>query len=242
MNQSLIEFLKSLHNPETFTQWLSMGGLWVVTGIVFAETGLLLGFFLPGDSLLITTGVLCNPLNPNHITGLELIQFQVALTIAAIVGDQLGYFLGSRTGKFVASKPDSMFFKKKHLQAAHEFYEKYGIASIIAARFVPIMRTFVPFVAGMAGMNYRKYLAWDIVGGIVWINSLLMLGYYLGQTGWANRLDKLIVLVIFVSIIPMLVGVAKKILRPNDRSRLFEVFRSARYSADRQDGPRPPDI
>ena len=207
---SIIEFVKSLHNPDTFTQWLSVGGLWVVTGIIFAETGLLLGFFLPGDSLLITTGVLCNPLNPNHVEGLALYEFQILLTIAAIVGDQLGYFLGHKTGDFVKTRPDSLLFKRKHLDAAHAFYERYGIGAIIAARFVPIMRTFVPFVAGMAGMSYRKYLMWDIVGGIVWINSLLLLGYYLGQTAWANRLDKLIVIVIVVSMIPMAVGILKK--------------------------------
>jgi membrane-associated protein len=210
MIDTVLEFVKSLHRPETFTAWLSAGGIFVVTGIIFAETGLLLGFFLPGDSLLITTGVLCNPQNPNHLTGLSLIHFQIALTVAAIVGDQLGYFLGNRTGEWVSNRPDSLFFKKKHLKAAHEFYEKYGIASIIAARYVPIMRTFVPFVAGMAQMNYRKYLMWDIVGGVLWINSLLLIGYYLGQTELANRLDKVIVIVVLVSVLPMVVGVLKK--------------------------------
>jgi membrane-associated protein len=211
MLETLIEFVKSLHRPETFTAWLSAGGLFVVTGIIFAETGLLLGFFLPGDSLLITTGVLCNPLNPNHVLGLALVDFMVVLTVAAIVGDQLGYFLGARLGQWVSNRPDSLLFKKRHLVAAHEFYERYGIASIIAARYVPIMRTFVPFVAGMAQMNYRKYIMWDIVGGVLWINSLLLIGYYLGQTELANRLDKVIVIVIFVSVLPMVVGAGRKI-------------------------------
>lgn len=217
--ESIIEFVKSLHDPETFNQWLSTGGLWLVTGIIFAETGLLFGFFLPGDSLLITTGVLCNPLNPNHIRGLNLVEFQILLTFAAIIGDQLGYFLGSRAGNFMTNRPDSFFFKKKHLDAAHEFYERYGIASIIAARYVPIMRTFVPFVAGMAGMNYRKFLMWDIVGGVLWINSLLYLGFYLGQTVWANRLDKLIVIVIVVSVMPMGIGLIRKYLKSRQLAR-----------------------
>ncbi|MBS1958865.1 MAG: DedA family protein [Bdellovibrionales bacterium] len=210
---TVVELIKTLHRPETFATWLSVGGIWVVTGIIFAETGLLFGFFLPGDSLLITTGVLCNPMNPSHVDGLSLIEFQVVLAVAAIVGDQLGYFLGSRLGHWVSARPDSFFFKKKHLADAHAFYEKYGIASIIACRFVPIMRTFVPFVAGMARMNYRKYLSWDIFGGLLWTQSLLLVGYYLGQTELANRLDKVIVIVIIVSTIPMLIGIAKKMLQ-----------------------------
>lgn len=213
MIADIIEFVKSLHRPETFATWLSIGGLWVVTGIIFAETGLLVGFFLPGDSLLITTGVLCNPANPNHVAGLSLIEFQVLLAVAAIIGDQLGYFLGSRLGHWVSARPDSFFFKKKYLDEAHAFYEKYGIASIIACRFVPIMRTFVPFAAGMAKMNYQKYLVWDIFGGLLWTQSLLLIGYYLGQTELANRLDKVIVIVIFVSVLPMVFGLAKKLLR-----------------------------
>ena len=210
MLHTLIDWLKSLHSPETFSNWLSQGGIYFVTAIIFAETGLLLGFFLPGDSLLITTGVLSNPANPHYIAGLSILTFHLVLTIAAIVGDQLGYFLGRKTGEGIFSRPDGRFFKKIYVERAHAFYEKYGVAAIIGCRFIPIMRTFVPFVAGVANMRYRKYLMWDIVGGVLWINSLLGIGYYLGQTGLANRLDKVIVIVLFVSVLPMVIGGLKQ--------------------------------
>jgi membrane-associated protein len=211
--ENIFEWLKSLHNPETFVQWLVSGGVYIVSAIVFAETGLLIGFFLPGDSMLITTGVLSNPLNPNYVEGLVLSQFLIGLTIAAIVGDQLGYFLGNKTGHAVSMRPDGIIFKKKYLVRAHAFYDRYGIAALIACRFIPIMRTFVPFVAGMAEMPYRKFLAWDIVGGVVWINSLLIAGFYLGQSRFADRIDKIILIVIFVSILPMIVGGLRQILK-----------------------------
>ena len=207
---SVVEFVKSLHNPDTFAQWLSTGGVIAVTGIIFAETGLLLGFFLPGDSLLITAGVLSNPLNPNAVPGLDLMKLQIALTLAAIIGDQVGYFLGRKTGDAIFTREDGFLFKKKHVIEAHAFYEKYGVAAIIACRYIPIFRTFVPFVAGVAKMEYRKYLKWDILGGVLWINSLLLVGYYLGQTQLANRLDKIIILVVFVSTMPVIIGGIKK--------------------------------
>ncbi len=217
---SALMWLKSLHNPDTFASWLSTGGVWVVSGIIFAETGLLLGFFLPGDSLLITTGVLCNPLNPNHLDGLSIWMFQVILVIAVIIGDQCGYALGRKTGDLVYARKDGFLFKKKYVKNAHDFYEKYGIVAIIACKFVPIMRTFVPFIAGVARMPYRKYVLWDIVGGTVWITSLLWVGYYLGQTELANRLDKIIVLVVFVSVLPMGVGILKSILKSGAKGKI----------------------
>lgn len=210
MIQSLIDQLKSLHDPATFAQWLSSGGVILVTAIVFAETGLLLGFFLPGDSLLITAGVLSNPANPNAVPGLTLFTLQVALTLAVMAGDQVGYFLGRKTGEAIFTREDGILFKKKHVREAHDFYEKYGVMAIIACKFIPIFRTFVPFIAGVAKMDYRKFAQWDILGGIFWINSLLLVGYFLGQTPLANRLDKIIVLVIFVSILPIIIGGIRK--------------------------------
>ncbi|MBC7397752.1 MAG: VTT domain-containing protein [Bdellovibrionales bacterium] len=208
----VLEWIKALHSPETFALWLSQGGIFIVAGIIFAETGLLLGFFLPGDSLLITAGVFSNPLNPNHVDGITLASLMGVLTLVAIIGDQVGYFLGRKTGEMIYTKPDGLFFKKKYVLQARAFYEQYGIAAIIACRFIPILRTFVPFIAGVAKMEYRRFLKWDIVGGAVWINSLLLIGYFLGQTEFANRLDKVILLVIFVSILPMVVGALKKTL------------------------------
>jgi membrane-associated protein len=209
----VLYWLKNLHQSDTIIQLLSAGGIYIVTAIVFAETGLLFGFFLPGDSLLITAGVLTNPENPNHLHGVSIFEFAAALTIAAIVGDQVGYFLGRKTGDLVYQREDSLFFKKKHLNRAKAFYEQYGVAALLACRFIPILRTFVPFVAGVAKMEYRKYLRWDIVGGIVWINSLLAAGYYLGQTRYADRLDKVIVVVIFVSVLPIIIGALRRALK-----------------------------
>ena len=207
---TLLYWLKNLHHPDTLIQWLSTGGLYLITAIIFAETGLLFGFFLPGDSLLITAGVLTNPENPNHLMGASVYQFAVALSLAAIIGDQVGYFLGRKTGELIFEKEDSLFFKKKHLLRAKAFYERYGVAAIIACRFIPILRTFVPFVAGVAKMDYRRYLRWDILGGLVWINSLLFIGYFLGQSSYADRLDKIIVIVIFISVLPIVIGGIRK--------------------------------
>lgn len=204
------EWVRTLHTAAGISQLVNAGGLIALTVIIFAETGLLVGFFLPGDSLLITAGVLANPANPNHVASLDPWTMNVVLVIAAIVGDQLGFYLGRHAGDSIWHRPDGRFFKRKHLIAAQEFYARYGGPSVVAARYVPILRTFVPFVAGMARMPYRSFVLWNIGGGILWITSLLWLGYYLGQTPIANRLDKLIVLVIFVSILPMVIGVARK--------------------------------
>ncbi len=206
----LLYWLKSLHHPDTFQLWLSTGGIFLVTAIIFAETGLLIGFFLPGDSLLITAGVLNNPNNPNHLIGASIFSFAIALSLAAIIGDQVGYWLGRKTGDVIFNREDGLLFKKKHLLRAKGFYDQYGIAAIIACRFVPILRTFVPFVAGVTKMEYPRFLRWDILGGLLWINSLLGVGYYLGQTELANRLDKVIVIVIFISVLPIVLGAARK--------------------------------
>jgi membrane-associated protein len=206
----MMEWLKTLHSAEGISRIIEAGGLLALVAIVFAETGLLVGFFLPGDSLLITSGVLANPANPHHVQALDIVWMNILLMIAAIVGDQVGYMLGHKTGDAIWDRPDSRFFKKKHLMEAKAFYEKYGGFSVVAARYVPIVRTFVPFVAGVARMPYRKFVFWNISGGILWVTSLLWIGYYLGQTQLANRLDKIIVVVIFVSILPMIIGGLKR--------------------------------
>ncbi len=204
-----MNWVRQLHSAEGIARIIGAGGLLVLPLIVFAETGLLVGFFLPGDSLLITAGVLANPLNPNHVPELQIGFLNLILILAATIGNQTGYWLGNRAGVSVWKRPDSRLFKKKHLQAAHAFYERYGGLSVVAARYIPIVRTFVPFVAGMARMPYRKFVLWDIAGGILWISSLLWIGFYLGQTPLAKSLDRIIVLVIFVSILPMLFGAIK---------------------------------
>lgn len=208
----MLEWLQQLHSSQGIAEIIATGGMIALVGIIFAETGLLVGFFLPGDSLLITAGVLANPANPNHIASLDVWTMNILLMIAAIVGDQLGFYLGHKVGDRIWERPDGRLYKRAHLKEAHDFYMKYGGPAVVAARYVPIMRTFVPFVAGVARMPYRNFVFWNIGGGILWITSLLWVGYYLGQTSLANRLDKLIVLVIFVSILPLALGAVKRFL------------------------------
>jgi membrane-associated protein len=210
--ESIIEFLKTLHTPEGIMAIISKGGLIALIGIVFAETGLLVGFFLPGDSLLVTAGIVAATKGPDGAYLLDIWTVNVSLAIAAIVGDQLGYFLGFKTGHAIFNRPDSRFFKKKHAESAHEFYVKYGPVAIILARFVPIMRTFVPFIAGVAEMPYKKYLAWDILGGAIWITSLVWIGYGLGHTPLAKKLHHVILIVVFVSLLPLIIGSMKAFL------------------------------
>lgn len=210
MLTSILSSIKELHSAAGISQIIQTGGLIALIAIIFAETGLLLGFFLPGDSLLITAGVLSNPANPNHVAVLHIALLNLVLVVAAIAGNQTGFFLGHKIGDRIWNKPDGRLYKRAHLQEAHRFYETYGGFSVLAARYVPILRTFVPFAAGLARMPYRKFVFWDISGGVLWITSLLWVGFYLGQTQLANRLDKIIVLVIFVSMIPLLIGGLKR--------------------------------
>lgn len=209
----MLDWLHQLHSSAGIAQLIQTGGLIVLIGIVFAETGLLVGFFLPGDSLLITAGVLANPLNPHHIPTLEIALLNLLLVAAAITGNQTGFFLGRKAGDTIWSRPEGRFFKRKHLESARDFYSRFGGLAVVGARYVPIFRTFVPFAAGMARMPYKNFVFWDIAGGALWISSLLWIGYFLGQTPLANRLDKVIVLVIFVSLLPMAVTSAKRFLK-----------------------------
>lgn len=202
----MVEWLANLHSAQGITALIGTGGLVAITFIIFAETGLLLGFFLPGDSLLITAGILANPAHPHHLPTLDIFVLNVVLVLAAIIGNQTGYFLGKKTGDRIWTRPDSRFFKRRHLEEAHDFYNRWGGLSIVAARFVPIFRTFVPFVGGVARMPYRQFVLWDIGGGFLWITSLVWLGFFLGKTDLANRLDKVIVVVIFVSILPIVIS------------------------------------
>ena len=174
------------------------GGYIALAIIVFAETGLMIGFFLPGDSLLVTAGLFAakGDLNIFYLIGL--------LSVCAIVGDATGYSIGKRLGPALFKKEDSLLFKKKHLIAAHDFYEKHGGKTIIIARFVPIIRTFAPVVAGMAGMTYRRFALFNIVGGIGWVASMTMIGYGLVTMFPATEkhIEKVIIIVILISFIP----------------------------------------
>lgn len=187
MGETIKELLARLYDVRGLVEW---GGTMMVCIIVFVETGMFVGFFLPGDSLLVTAGVIAGA---GH---LKLAWLLALVTLCAIAGDQLGYFIGWRAGESLFRREDSRFFKRRHLARAHEFYEKYGGKTIILARFVPIIRTFCPPVAGAARMSYSRYLVFDICGGILWVWSMILLGYTLGRT--VPNIDKRIHLVIAV--------------------------------------------
>lgn len=187
--------LHKLYNVQNLVQ---SGGSLMVCSIVFVETGLFFGFFLPGDSLLVTAGVFAGA----GKVGLAWLLFPASL--CAIAGDQLGYFIGRKAGENLYRREDSRFFKKKHLLRAHEFYEKHGPKAIIIARFVPIIRTFCPPVAGAAQMRYSRYLIFDVVGGFLWVCSTVLTGYTLGRKipNIQNELHLVIAVVIVLSLLP----------------------------------------
>jgi membrane-associated protein len=188
-------FFKTLYNVPELIRLVGSIGLIV---IVFAETGLMIGFFLPGDSLLTTAGIFAARGDFN------IVWLNVSLTIAAIVGDATGYWIGRRAGQSLYSRPNSFFFRRQHLIRTHEFYEKHGGKTIIIARFIPIVRTFAPVVAGAADMTYRQFATYNIVGALLWVPSMTLTGYFLGKAfpDIDKELHKLVALIIVVSLLP----------------------------------------
>jgi len=219
MLHTLLDFLRTLTTPERLIQLLSTAmsgwlGYAMLTGIVFAETGLLVGFVLPGDSLLFTIGVVAGA------GQLNLGIIMLLLTCACLLGDWSGYLLGRRAGPAIFNRPDSRFFKQEYLQRTHAFYEKHGGKTIIYAKFVPIIRTFAPFVAGVGKMQYSRFLAFDIFGAIGWVVSMTILGYGLGGVPLVRRnFEKFVLLVIFVSVLPMLAHAVRSSLQRKPVSR-----------------------
>ena len=197
----LSDLLNKLRDLPALVQWAGYVGL---TLIIFAETGLLFGFFLPGDSLLVTAGLLA----ADPAFGLNVWLLGALLTVAAIVGDTVGYQVGKSAGPRIFTREDSLFFRKSHLLKAQAFYEKHGGKTIIIARFMPIVRTFAPVVAGVGNMQYRRFLMYNVVGGFLWIWSMLLTGYVLARTvpGVAEHIEKLILVIIFLSILPGIIA------------------------------------
>lgn len=195
MIEMLQHLLARVYDVRGLIEW---GGTALVCTIVFVETGMFAGFFLPGDSLLVTAGVFAAA---GH---LKLAQLLSVVTVCAIAGDQLGYLIGWRAGAALYGRPDSRFFKKRHLERAHEFYERYGGKTVLFARFIPIIRTFCPPVAGAAKMRYVRFLAYDVCGGILWVWSMVLVGYTLGLTvpNVEKRIHYIIAAVIVVSLMP----------------------------------------
>ena len=186
------------------------GGFAALVAIIFSETGLLVGFFLPGDSLLVTAGLVAT-------RGLlDITLLALVLPIAAIVGQTLGYQIGKAAGPRLFTREDSLLFKRSHLHRAHAFYEKHGGKTVVIARFMPIVRTFVPVVAGAARMDYARFQLYNVIGGAAWIWSMLCIGYGLGRfvPGIEKRIDLVIMVVILLSISPGIVGWLRRRGRP----------------------------
>lgn len=197
--QTLSEFLNRLRDVQGLVLAVGYVGM---TAIIFAETGLLIGFFLPGDSLLVSAGLLGSQ---GHI---DIVLLGSLLSVAAVVGDTAGYAMGKAGGRHLFTREDSLLFNKKHLVRAHEFYEKHGGKTIIIARFMPIIRTFAPVVAGMGTMKYPRFLVYNVVGGVAWVWSMLLTGYFLGRyvPGVAKHIELIIVAVVILSILPAIIG------------------------------------
>src|SRR5262245_6706304 len=194
--ETLFDLLHRLRDVEGIIRF---GGLFMIVGIVFAETGLLVGFFLPGDSLLFTAGFLAAA---GH---LNIVLLLVFVTFAAIAGDQVGYLIGYKTGPRIFQREDSRFFKREHLLRTQAFYEKHGGKTIILARFVPIVRTFAPVVAGVAMMEYRRFVTYNVVGGCLWVWSMALLGYLLGNIIPRDYLEPAVLVIVVLSIMPLVI-------------------------------------
>jgi membrane-associated protein len=189
-----------LEQLPTLEEIIIWGGYIGLFAIVFSETGLLVGFFLPGDSLLVTAGLFAAR------GQLDIIYLVPLLCIAAITGNATGYVIGLKAGQALYSRPQTRWFRRDHLIKTREFYEKYGGITIVLAQFIPFARTFAPVVAGVAGMKYRRFAMFNVGGAIVWISSMTLLGYFLGRSipGIEHRIEYVIAIVVFVSISPLI--------------------------------------
>src|SRR5690554_3803852 len=190
---SIISFFQGLYEPIQNTlmnpEWITEnGGLYLVAFIIFAETGLFIGFFLPGDGLLFLTGIIiAKSAVPFTDPVLNLVFWLILITLSAIIGNMVGYWFGKKSGPLLYQRKETWIFKRKHLHQAAEFYEKRGGTAIIVARFLPIVRTFAPIVGGIVHMNYKKFLTYNIVGAIIWVFSLTIAGFLLGNNAWVEN-------------------------------------------------------
>jgi membrane-associated protein len=204
-----IQYLMSLAHPDNLRAAVNLAGPWwvgylILFAIIFSETGLLVGFFLPGDSLLFAAGLLASQ-DVFNIVGLI-----VLLSIAAIVGDAANYFLGLQMGERVFERGRLRFVKHSHLMAAKAFYERHGGKAIILARFMPLVRTFTPFVAGVARMSYQRFVLYNVLGGIGWVTSMLLCGYWLGRITWiSENFEIVVVAIVLISVLPITIGMFK---------------------------------
>ncbi len=201
--EAIFHFFHSLFNAEGLNELIRSCGSPLVCAIVFVETGFFVGFFLPGDSLLVTAGIL------SAADKIPLRSLLLPVMLCAIVGDQIGYWIGRSAGAALYRREHSFFFRRSYLQRAHDFYQKYGGRAVILARFVPIVRTFCPPVAGAAKMRYPRYLLFDIFGGIFWVGAMILGGYSLGRSvpNIGARIHYVIAVVIVLSVLPAVISI-----------------------------------
>jgi membrane-associated protein len=206
--EGILEFLKELVNPESIIRY---GGVYLLLFVVFAETGLFIGFFLPGDSLLFTAGLLCS-------TG--FIHMHPALLIflimfAAVTGNMVGYYFGKKVGPLLFRRKSGLLFRQEHLVLANDFYKRHGQKTIVLSRFLPIVRTFAPIIAGIVKLEYHKFVLYSIVGAIFWVNSLVLAGYFLGQYFPKTKeyLGYIVIFLIFITTLPFAINWLRKKLR-----------------------------
>src|SRR3954468_16144217 len=215
MIQLLAIHFKDLLNPEFY---IEHGGLWILLFIVFAETGLLAGFFLPGDSLLFVAGIYSDKLGNEILPGASelthLMLLMLLISLAGILGNFAGFWFGRKSGPFLYHRKDSFFFKKKYLNQAHEFFEKHGGTAIIFARFLPIIRTFAPIIGGVVGMDKKKFTYYNIVGCVAWAGAMLFAGHFLqklilNQFGFdlKQHLEVIVLGIVLVTTLPVLIKI-----------------------------------
>lgn len=203
----MMELLNNITNPE----WIMMhGGLYLVLLIIFIETGIIIGFFLPGDPLLFVTGMLlANIIPANMHPVLHLVYWLLLISVAGIIGNYVGYWFGKRSGNMLMQRDDSWIYKKKYLQQAKDFYERKGGSAIIIARFLPVVRTFAPIIAGMVGMRKRTFTLYNVLGSFIWVGTIVTAGYLLGDNAWVkNNLETIILSIVLIAVMPVLLKFA----------------------------------
>lgn len=194
------EFIKELTNPESIIRY---GGMALLVFVIFAETGLMVGFFLPGDSLVFVAGLICG--TEPYLMNTNIFVLVSLLTFAAIAGNIVGYFFGKKAGDALFTKDDNLIFKKRYIDVTRSFYERNGGKSLVLGRFLPIIRTFAPILAGVIKMELKTFLLYTVIGAILWIGSLSVLGYYLGRIAWVkDNLEWIVISLVVITSLPIL--------------------------------------
>lgn len=194
------DFLKELTDPASIIKY---GGIFLLMFVVFAETGLLIGFFLPGDSLIFVSGMFCS--TQPELLGVGIVPVLLLLIFSAVVGNMTGYWFGKKVGPALFKREDSFLFKKKYLETTRSFYERHGARALILGRFLPIIRTFAPILAGAIVLDFKKFMFYNIVGAAAWITSMGLCGYFLGKIKWVEEnVGWIVLFLIVITLIPVL--------------------------------------